>query len=472
MARVSFAALPLALAAFAAASGQQIPPRASTPLPGAPDADYALTNVRIVTAPGKVIERGTVVMQNGRIAAVGAQVNIPANAVRMDLTGHTVYPGLIDAATSTGLPNPNRILPTAANPDAGGRGGRGGGRGAPPGGGRASIPTAGRASEPPPPPVIEPQIDASAEAVDQFSPTEDDLKAFRAGGVTTVGLVFSGGLFPGRVGAALTGSRIGSRLGLKSSVGQLVAFGTRRNAYPATAIGAVAFIRQAYLDAEYENRVDKALKAGNPAARPSNDPFRRALMPAAANDIPSWFVAEKEREITRVGDIAKEMTLKSPVVVGAQEAWRSIPTLKASNATAVVSLLWPAADSITGYNFLLYGDGKTGKITPAEEATLNSQIKGNAAALVKAGIPVALASYGGESGASFRDRVRSSIEAGLSPDDALRAVTITPATILGINMLVGTIETGKLANLVVVSGNDLFASGTPIKHVFVEGRLY
>ena len=68
-------------------------------------ADYALTNVRIVTAPGKVIERGTVLTRDGRIAAVGAQVNIPAGVVRMDLAGHTVYPGLIDAATSIGLPN-------------------------------------------------------------------------------------------------------------------------------------------------------------------------------------------------------------------------------------------------------------------------------------------------------------------------------------------------------------------------------
>jgi imidazolonepropionase-like amidohydrolase len=472
MARVRFAALPLALAAFAAASGQQVTPRASTPLPSAPDVDYALTNVRIVTAPGKVIERGTVVTHDGRIAAVGAQVNIPAGAVRMDLAGHTVYPGLIDAATSIGLPNPNRIVAPPAGDAAGRGGGRGGRGGAPVGGGRASIPTAGRASEPPPPPVIEPQIDASAEAADQFSPSDDDLKAFRAGGVTTVGLVFSGGLFPGRVGAALTGARGGSRLGLKASIGQEVAFGSLRNAYPATGIGAVAFIRQAYLDAEYENRVEKALKAGNPAARPSSDPFRRALMPAAANEMPSWFVAEKEREITRVAEITKEMTIKAPVVVGAQEGWRSIPTLKASNATAVVSLLWPAPDSTSGYNFLLYGTGKTGKLTPAEEATLNSQIKGNVAALAKAGIPVALASFGGASGTTFRDRVRSSIEAGLSPDDALRAVTVTPATILGINTLVGTIETGKLANLVVVSGNDLFASGTPIKHVFVEGRLY
>jgi imidazolonepropionase-like amidohydrolase len=99
-------------------------------------------------------------------------------------------------------------------------------------------------------------------------------------------------------------------------------------------------------------------------------------------------------------------------------------------------------------------------------------VRGNAAALIKAGIPVALASFGGESGTSFRDRIRSTIAAGLTTDDALRATTVTPAALLGISAAVGTIEVGKLANFVVVSGNDLFAAGVPIKHVFVEGRLY
>ena len=83
-----------------------------------------------------------------------------------------------------------------------------------------------------------------------------------------------------------------------------------------------------------------------------------------------------------------------------------------------------------------------------------------------------MASFGGESGITFRDRVRASIAAGLSADDALRATTVTPAALLGVTAAVGTIEIGKLANFVVVSGNDLFAAGVPIKHVFVEGRLY
>jgi imidazolonepropionase-like amidohydrolase len=454
------AALPLA---FATAAAQANAPTA----PPASRADYALTNVRIVVAPGKVIEHGTVLTRDGRIAAVGANVVIPAGVVKMDLSGHTVYAGLIDAATSLGLPSPTRALPTTATADAAaaGRGGRGaaaaGGRGVPLGRGG-----------PPAPPVVLPEVDAGAEAADMFSPTEDQLKAFRAGGVTTVGLVFDGGIFPGRVGAALTAARSSGPLTLRADAGQEVAFGTKRGGvYPETGIGTIAYIRQAFLDAQYEARVDKAFKAGVPGGRPANDPFRRALMPAATNEMSSWFVASTERQITRVGEIAKEMGLKSPVVVGTQEGWRVIATLKSAGATAVVSLQWPSADAITGREFLAVGNGKTGTAPPATAADV-AEVHANAAALSKAGIPVALASYGGESGDTFRDRIRATIEAGMSADDALKAATVTPAAVLGISAVVGTIEVGKLANFVVVSGNDLFAATNPIKHVFIEGRLY
>ena len=452
-------ALPVAFATAAAQANNPAAPASSR-------ADYALTNVRIVVSPGKVIERGTVLTRDGRIAAVGANVNIPAGVVKMDLAGHTVFAGLIDAATSIGLPSPTRALPAAADAaaTAAGRGGRGaaGGRG---------VPVAGRGG-PPAPPVILPEVDANAEAADQFSPTDDQLKAFRAGGVTTVGLVYDGGIFPGRVGAALTAARSSGPLTLKADAGQEVAFGTKRGGvYPATGIGVVAYIRQAFLDAQFESRVDKAFKAGTPGGRPANDPFRRALMPAATNEMSSWFVASTERQITRVGEISKEMGLKSPIVVGSQEGWRVISALKTSGATAVVSLNWPSADSITGRNFLAVGNGKTGIAPPASAADI-AEVRANAAALTKAGIPVALASFGGESGLTFRDRIHATIEAGMSADDALRAATVTPAAVLGITAAVGTIEVGKLANFVVVSGNDLFAATNPIKHVFIEGRLY
>ncbi len=466
--RLLLAAVALPVALMTAAAQDEAP---TTPTaPPTQRVDYALTNVRIVVSPGKVIDRGTVVTRDGRITAVGANVTIPAGVVKMDLTGSTLYAGLIDAATSIGLPSPTRALPptaadnAAAAAAAAGRGGRGGRGG-------AAIPVAGRGG-PPAPPVILPEVDAGAEAADMFQPTEDQLKAFRAGGVTAVGLVFSGGIFPGRVGVALTGERSSGPLTLRADAGQVVAFGTKRGGvYPTSGIGSVAFIRQAYLDAEYEARVDKAFKAGIPGGRPASDPFRRALMPAATNEMSSWFEASTEREMTRVGEISREMTLKSPIVVGAQEGWRVIPALKAAGATAVVSLHWPSADSITGREFLAVGMGKTGVAPPATAAEI-MEVHANAAALTKAGIPVALASFGGESGVTFRDRIRASIEAGMSPDDALKASTVTPAAVLGISGAVGTIEVGKLANLLIVTGNDLFAATNPIKHVIIEGRMY
>jgi hypothetical protein len=327
------AALP---AAFAIAAAQNIAANA----PATSRIDYALTNARIVVAPGKVIEHGTVIIRDGRIAAVGANVTVPAGAVKMDLAGQSVYAGLIDAATSIALPSPTRALaaaPDAAAAPAGGRGGRGGG-------GAQGIPAAGRGG-PPPPPVIIPEIDAWAEAADQFSPTDAQLQAFRAGGVTTVGLVYNGGIFPGRVGAALTAPRSAGELTLKADAGQEVSFGVMRGrAYPESGIGSVAYIRQAYLDAQYEARVDNAFKKGIPGGRPAADAFRRALMPAATNEMLSWFVASKERDIIRVGEIAKEMGLKNPVVVGSQEGWQVISNLKSMGATAVVSLQWPGED--------------------------------------------------------------------------------------------------------------------------------
>ena len=467
MARGILLAVPAAALVAVTTAHAQVDPGPGRP-PGAVSADYALTNVRIVAAPGRVIERGTVLIRNGRIAAVGPQVSVPGGVVTMDLAGHSVYAGLIDAATTIGLPSAYRPIPTAtADAGRGGRGGGGGGGGGGRGNPAGLVPTVNAT------PIAQsfpaPEVDAQAEAVDMFAPTPEQLKNLRAGGVTTVGLVFDGGLFPGRVGAALTGGTDESRLALRAGAGQEVSFGTRRGGYPSTGIGAVAYVRQSLLDAQYEARLDKAFKAGIPGARPSNEPFTRALVPAATNEMPAWFIASPERAINRVGEIAKELSLKTPVVVGAQEGWRVIPTLKAMGATAVVSLNWPNPQTVTGASFK---DPVGGGAAVSNDQASMQEVRANAAALVKAGVPVALASFGGESGTNFRDRIRSSIEAGLSPDDALRAATVTPAQLLGITAAVGTVEVGKLANLVVVTGNDLFASGTPIKHVFVEGRLY
>jgi imidazolonepropionase-like amidohydrolase len=150
-----------------------------------------------------------------------------------------------------------------------------------------------------------------------------------------------------------------------------------------------------------------------------------------------------------------------------------VPNLKLSGAPVVVSLDWPTM--VTGSAFQSANSPAPG-VTPSTGrgggAAATAAIRANAIELAKAEIPVVFASFGGSSGTTFRDRLSATVEAGMSRDDALRAATVAPAALLGISAAVGTIENGKLANLVVVNGDDLFAPNASISHVFVEGRLY
>jgi imidazolonepropionase-like amidohydrolase len=421
-----------------------------------PPTDYALMNARIVVAPGRVIERGTVHIANGRIVAAGERVNVPATAIQLDLTGSTIYPGLIDAASTVGLP------PVA--PPGGGRGGRGGAPETP--GGQQ-----GRGGRPAPPPETRPE----QLAADVFSPAEADLQAYRAAGVTTLGLAFdAAGIFPGQTAVASARSGDPAELILKTPVSLQVTFGRRRGGYPGTLMGAVAYIKQAFYDAEHDRRVAEAFQR-NPAAapRPSYDAEHRALAPALAGTLPVWFFGSTERDLERIVDIARELRIQNYTIVGAQEGWLATELLKQAGRPVIVSLDFPSANAITGRAF----EGHVAPVSgpDAEGAEKDSAAvraaRGNAAALAGAGMTVALSGYGLDGPAEFREALLAAVEAGLSPDEALRALTVTPAQMLGLEGIVGTVEAGKLANLVVVQG-DLFSRTGRIRRVFVEGERF
>ena len=358
MARRSFLVIPFAIpAAFAAALAQ-------SPGPGGPAAapvsDYALTNVRIVTAPGKVIERGTIVTHDGRISAVGAQVNIPAGVVRMDLAGHTVYPGLIDAATSIGLPSPTRALPAAApvaTADAGGgRGGRGG-RGAAPG-----VPAGARGGGPPPPPVVAPRA-----------------RRERGSGRHVCA-------HRGRAQGASRRRRDDGRPCLqRRTLSRPSGRGAHRHAQR-SAIGIANGRRTGSLVRdEARRRVsgDRNRRGG------VHSPIipRRAIRSAARQGVQGWNArrASDERSVqpsvdaggrqrdtvvvrrvnratddARIRDLERDGDQESG---GGRRAGRVAldPGLKQSAATAVVSLAWPPADSVTGREFGLIGETRAGR---------------------------------------------------------------------------------------------------------------
>jgi imidazolonepropionase-like amidohydrolase len=418
----------------------------SAQAPPTPPDHYALTNARIVTAPGRVIERGTVVMQDGRITAVGAQVSVPASAVRIDAAGHTVYPGLIDVAVSAGLPSYGR--------QGGPRGGGGGFGGGPrqPGDGEEVMP--GR------------------EAADVWEPSDADLAALRGAGITAVGLAFNGGIFPGRTAAATTAAS-GSRV-LRPAVAQQVLLGRRRGGYPGTLMASLSFVKQSLYDAQHEMRVRAAWERQPSGTRPEFNADSRALEPVVSGALPVWFHASAERDLDRIIELAGETGIRNYAIVGVQEGWRAEAALRQAARPLAVSLDWPDAGDISGRAFELHVAPMSGPDEAKERADSAAvrQARGNAAALHRAGLQIALTSYGMSSPAQLRRRVRAAIDAGLPADEALRALTVSPARMLGIEGLAGTIETGKLANLVVVRGNDLFAPDAPIRDVFVEGVRY
>jgi hypothetical protein len=145
----------------------------------------------------------------------------------------------------------------------------------------------------------------------------------------------------------------------------------------------------------------------------------------------------------------------------------------ATGRPVIVSLDFPNPNQATGRSFELHVAPASGEDSADEQADSAAAkvVRGNAAALAEAGVPFALAGTGVSSPAEFRRRILTLVEEGLSPDAALRALTVTPAEVLGLSRVLGTIEAGKVANLVVVEG-DLFDEEARIAQVFVQGERY
>ena len=420
-----------------------VPAVARAQAPPVPPDVYALTNARIVAAPGRVIERGTVVVQDGRIAAVGANVSVPADAVRMDLNGLSVYPGLIDVASAVGLPRPA---------PAGGFGG---------GGAAAARPReAGTPYE----------LSASRTAAEAFSAPDTVLRPYLEAGFTTLGLAFEGGIFPGQTSVVRTGGAAGESRVLRTPVATQVAFGRRRDAYPETLMGALAFIEQQFLDARRGGALRESF-ARDPGRTewPVHDPLHTALEPAATGAQPVWIAASRENDLRRAVALAKRLGLNY-TLLGAQEGWLAADLLAAERRPVIVSVDFPRAGQVTGRALELHVAPVSGndEARSAADSAAARRARGNAAALARAGVPFALSGFGVERAADVLTNVRAAIDAGLSRDDALRALTITPARVLGLDRALGTIEPGKVADLVVTEG-DLFARDARVRHVFVHG---
>jgi hypothetical protein len=251
---------------------------------------------------------------------------------------------------------------------------------------------------------------------------------------------------------------------LRAPVALAMGFQGVSGRYPQTLLGVIAYERQAMYDAQRYGLVMDRWRA-NPRGleRPAFDPASEALVPVVRKERPVFFWADDENEIRRAVRLAKEFDLNL-AVVGATEGFRATDAL--ASRTAIVSVNFPRPAAVTGWHFQ-YATRRAPDDSAKADSAARLVIEGNAAALHAAGVRFALAS-GGLRASEFLANVRKAVERGLPRDVALAAITQRAAELAGAGDMVGTIETGKIANLVVTE-HDLLSDSARIRMVFVDG---
>jgi imidazolonepropionase-like amidohydrolase len=395
-----------------------------------------------VTGTGKTIQKGTIVFRDGLIVEVGESAHIPPDARVIDGSGLTVYPGLIDGYSNLGMTPP----PAAATPTPAGQGRQG-----------------ARPVSTVPPAQQEEQAhgDPSIQAADEIKPGGTAIESERSTGVTTALSSPSQGIFAGQSALVNLAGEEAAAMVVRTPVALTVQFRTTAGffgTYPNSLMGTVAFIRQTFYDAmHYRDEQTRYDRVKRGIARPEHDKKLQALVPALKGELPVLFVANSDLDIRRALMIADEFHLR-PIIEGALTGYRVADILASKKVPVILSLNFPKRSA----------DLPQDVDEPLRVLRERAEVPAGPSKLAAAGVKFAFASAG-LGPADFLGNVRKAIDSGLSKDAALKALTANAAEILGAGDQLGTLETGKIANLVVTSG-DLFDRTPKLRYVFIDGN--
>ena len=404
---------------------------------------YAITNARIVPVSGPPLERGTVVMRDGLITAVGANVSPPADARVIDGNGLTVYPGLFDANTSLGMPQPS---PSPTTTPAGG--GFGGQRP------QAAMLTALNSSQPA---GLQPEVLAE----DFIKPGGDQIEAARQLGITTALSAPRQGIWMGQSALINLAGDSTQEMIVRSPVALHVGFTPLRSGvYPNSLMGVFAVLRQMMLDANRYREAQQAYaRSPRGMKRPDQDRALAALLPVLDGSLPVVMYADSEREINRALDLAEEFKLRA-IIAGGVEAGKVADRLRERKVPVLLSLNFPRRTTAA-----------IPEADPEPLRVLRERVEAQKTAgrLAAAKVKFAFQSGAMTNTADFYPNIVRAMENGLAREEALRALTISAAEILGVNDRLGSIEAGKIANLTVTRG-ELFTRNPTFAYVFIDGR--
>ncbi len=404
---------------------------------------YAFTNVKIVQMPGKVIERGTIVIRDGVIESVGTNVQIPSDAQVIDLSGKIIYPGFIDLYTNYGLPKPRERAQAVSQQTQEQQ--------------RPEVKKQGAEN-------WNPNVFSSKLALDEFFPDPKEAERLRAQGFTVVLSVPQEGIFKGKsVLVTLADGKTPNDVVIKPAVAQHIAFirGFGRDVYPNSLMGNIALIRQTFFDAQWYASAWDAFSKNPSLQKPEVNSSLEALQSTLKGE-PVTFESSDELDFLRCAKIAKEFSLNA-WIVGSGYEYRRVEAIKNTGYPVILPVNFPKPPDIENPDDAEQIDLRTLKHwynAPENPKKLN-----------EAGITFAFTTYRLENSSDFLKKVREAVERGLSEDVALSALTVTPARFLGLDNLLGSIEPGKMANLIITDKN-IFDDEAKILQVWISGEKY
>lgn len=389
---------------------------------------YAIRNAKIVTVTGATIEKGTVLIRDGKIAEVGATVRIPADAKVIDATGLSVYPGLINSNTILGLSEVGAVDMTIDTTELG-------------------------------------DFKPNMKALTAVNPHSEHIPVARMNGVTTVLTCPQGGIISGQCALINADGWTPQQMAVKGSAAMAVNYptlgfgGGRGGGFAALFGGTPGDAQRQQRDRQVEalkKKIEDAqayLKAKEAAAADKSLPARpidlglEAMIPVIKGEVPVRITANRANDIKAAVEFAAQYKLKV-IINGGDEALKVAALLKEKNVPVILG------DVID---------------LPGSEDAPYDEAYARPAELHKAGVKFALSSNDIQHLRLLPYHAGMAAAFGLPKDEALKAVTIYPAQIFGVDKVMGSIEVGKAATLLVTDGDPL-EYRTKIKHMFINGK--
>jgi imidazolonepropionase-like amidohydrolase len=424
---------------------------------------FFLKNCTVVRQPGVTLTGQSVIIRNGLIEDVGPNLKIPFNAQVVDTDSMFVYAGFIDAFSNTGIAKPEqKERPKVQDPD------------------NPPMDVAG----------ITPQILAA----DLYKPNDKSVGEMRAAGFTMSHVAPRGLMLPGRSALMSLGEGDADRMVVRKSVSQTGQFASTRGVYPSTVIAVIAKFRELFRNAANAGAHEELYKT-NPAGinRPEYSKEVLALYPLTKKQESMYFTAPKVKDLHRALALRDELGFNM-ILAEVKQGWTLMDRIQKTNTPVLLSVDLPDEDKKAEKKDKKE-DAKPEEVkkeekeekkdkeaeskdvkSPEQEAFDTKKAQAlkeyvsQAAEFEKKGIAFGFSFLDVKPG-DIKKNIRRMMDHGLSEKAALSALTTYPAALLGVASSAGTVEKGKLANL-VITDKSYFDEKSVVRFVFVDGRKY